>query len=73
MEGKFQKMYLTNYYLFIAKDLWQAHHQILSIIFLNKFIKLTLITLSFLRVVFSEGEGVNLTPDPSFIFLKELI
>ena len=33
-------MYLTLYNLLIAHDLWQAHHQILSIIFLNEFIKL---------------------------------
>ena len=29
-----QKIYVTYYNLLIAQDLWQAHHQILSIIFL---------------------------------------
>ena len=33
-------MYLTDYSLLIAQDLWQAHYQILPIIFLKKFIKL---------------------------------
>ena len=31
MEKKLQKPYLTNYNLFMAQDLWQAHHQILLI------------------------------------------
>ena len=34
------KQYLTYYNLMIAQGLWQAHHQILSIIFLKKFIEL---------------------------------
>ena len=33
-------MYLTDYSLLIAQDLWQAHYQIWPIIFLKKFIKL---------------------------------
>ena len=33
-----EKIYLTYYNLLIAHDLWQAHYQILSIIFLNEFI-----------------------------------
>ena len=39
MEKKLQKMYVTYYDLLTAQDLWQAHYQILSIIFLKKFIK----------------------------------
>ena len=42
MEKKLQKTYLTYYNLLIAQDLWQAHHQILSIIFLKEFIKLNI-------------------------------
>ena len=40
MEKKLQKMYLTYYNLLIAQDLWEAHCQTLSIIFLKEFIKL---------------------------------
>ena len=40
MVEKLQKIYLTYYNLLIAQDLWQAHYQILSIIFLKKFIEL---------------------------------
>ena len=41
MEKKIQKIYLTYDNLLIAQDLWQAHYQILSIIFLKEFTKLT--------------------------------
>ena len=41
---KFIKIYSTDYNLLIAQDLWQAHSQILSIIFLKKFIKLNVNT-----------------------------
>ena len=41
---KLQKIYLTYYNLLKAQDLWQAHHQILSIIFLKDFIKLNVNT-----------------------------
>ena len=44
MKKKLQKIYLTYYNLLIAQDLWQAHYQILSIIFLKEFIKLNLNT-----------------------------
>ena len=37
MEKKLQKIYLTYYSLLITQDLWQAHYQILSIIFLKEF------------------------------------
>ena len=35
-----RKAYHTYYNLMIAHDLWQAHYQILSIIFLKEFIEL---------------------------------
>ena len=44
MEKKLQKIYLTYYNLLIAQDLWQAHYQVLSIIFLKEFIKLNVNT-----------------------------
>ena len=40
MEKKLQKIYLRCYNLLIVWDLWKAHCQILSIIFLNEFIQL---------------------------------
>ena len=40
MEKKLQKIYLTYYNLLIVQSLWQAHYQILSIIFPKEFIKL---------------------------------
>ena len=40
MEKKLQKPYLADYNLLIVQDLWQAHYQILSIIFLKEFIEL---------------------------------
>ena len=40
MEKKLQKSCLTYYNILIEQDLWQAHHQILSIIFLKEFIEL---------------------------------
>ena len=39
MEKKLQKIYLTYYNLLIAQDLWQVHHQILSIIALKELIE----------------------------------
>ena len=44
MENKLQKKYPTSYNLLIAQDLWQAHCQILPIIFPKKFIELNLNT-----------------------------
>ena len=44
MEKKLQKIYLTYYNLLIAQDLWQAHFQILSIIFLKDFIEINVNT-----------------------------
>ena len=40
MEKKLQKIYLSYYNLLIAQDLWEAHCQTLSIIFLKEFTKL---------------------------------
>ena len=40
MEKKLQK-YLTDYNLLTEQDLWQVYYQILSILFLYEFIKLT--------------------------------
>ena len=40
MEKKLQK-YLTDYNLLTEQDLWQVYYQILSIIFLDELIKLT--------------------------------
>ena len=40
MEKKLPKIYVTYYNLLIAQNLWQAHYQILSIIFLRIFIGL---------------------------------
>ena len=40
MERKLHKIYLTYYNLLIVQDLWQAHYQIFSIIFLKGFIEL---------------------------------
>ena len=44
MDNKLQKIYLTYNNLLIAQDLWQAHYQILSIIFLKEFIELNVNT-----------------------------
>ena len=41
MEKNLQKLYLTDYNLLTVQDFWQAHYQVLSIIFLKKFIKLS--------------------------------
>ena len=40
MEERLQKIDLTYNTLLIVQDLWQAHYQILSIIFLKEFIEL---------------------------------
>ena len=40
MEQKLQRLYLTFYSSLIAQDLWQAHYQILLIIYLKDFIEL---------------------------------
>ena len=40
MEKTLRKIYLTYYYLLIARNLWQVRYQILSIIFLKELIEL---------------------------------
>ena len=42
MEKKLQKIYPTYYNLLIVQDLWQAHYQVLQIIFLQEFIELNI-------------------------------
>ena len=42
MEKNYKKIYLTYYNLLIAQDLWQAHYEILPIIFLKEFIELNI-------------------------------
>ena len=44
LEKKLQKIYLTYYSSLIVQDLWEAHYQILSMIFLNDFIELNVNT-----------------------------
>ena len=51
MEKELQKIYLTYYSLLIAEDLWQAHYQILSIIFLKEFIELNVNTYTMIKNV----------------------
>ena len=51
MKNKLQKTYLTDYNLFTAQDLLQAHDQILIIILLKNFIKLNVNTTTMIRNV----------------------
>ena len=44
MEKKLLKIYLTYSNLLIVQSSWQVHYQILSIMFLNEFIKLNVNT-----------------------------
>ena len=60
MEKKLQKIYLTYYNLLIAQDLWQAHYQILSIIFLKEFIKLNVNRNTMMRNVKLAELNVNI-------------
>ena len=39
MKKKLQILYLTNYNLFVAQDIWQAHYEILLIILVKEFLK----------------------------------
>ena len=43
-ENKLQKHILNLHIIFLAQDLWQAYYQILSIIFLKKFLELNINT-----------------------------
>ena len=51
MEKKLQKIYVTYYNLLIAQDLRQVFYQILSIIFLKKFIELNVNTNMIIKYV----------------------
>ena len=44
MEKKLQKIYLAYYNLLIVPDFWQAHYQILLIVFLKEFAELNVNT-----------------------------
>ena len=46
IEKKLQNLYLTDYNLLTAQDLWQAHYQILLIILLKEFRKLNVQTVT---------------------------
>ena len=46
-----QELYLTYYNLLIAQDLWQAHYQVLSTVFLKEFIALNVNTDMMIRIV----------------------
>ena len=60
MEKKLQKIYLTYYSLLIAQDLWQAHYQILSIIFLKEFIELNVNSDTMMRNVKHVKLNINI-------------
>ena len=66
MEKKLQKIYLTYYNLLIVQDLWQAHYQILSIIFLKEFIKLNVNT----RTMIENVKLVELNINIATVFLN---
>ena len=51
MEKKLQKICLTYHSLLITQDLWQAHYQILSIIFLKEFTELNVNTVTMINNV----------------------
>ena len=61
MENNLQKIYPTDYNLLIAQNLWQPHYQILSIIFLKKFIKLNVNTDTMIRNVKLMELNINIT------------
>ena len=44
MEKELQKIYLTYYNLLIVQGSWQAHYEILLIVFLSEFIKVNIYT-----------------------------
>ena len=60
MEKKLQKLYLTYYNLLIAQDLWQAHYQILSLIFLKKLVKLNVNTDTMIKNVKPAESNINI-------------
>ena len=46
-----QKLYRTYYNLLIAQNLWQAHYQVLSIVFLKEFKALNVNTDMMIKIV----------------------
>ena len=60
MEKKLQKMYPTDYNLFIAKDYWQARYQILSMIFLKEFINVNFNTDTMIKNVKLAEININI-------------
>ena len=60
MEKKLQKLYLTYYNLLIAQDLWQAHYQILSLIFLKELVKLNVNTDTMIKNVKPAESNINI-------------
>ena len=66
MEKKLQNPYLADYSLLIAQDLWQAHYQVLLIIWLNEFIKLNVNTNTMMKNV----KPVELNTKVAIVFLN---
>ena len=60
MEKKLRKLYLTYYNLLIAQDLWQAHYQILSLIFLKELVKLNVNTDTMIKNVKPAESNINI-------------
>ena len=60
MEKKLQKPYYTDYNVLILQDLWNAHYQILSIIFLKEFIKFNINTNTVIKNVKLVGLNTNI-------------
>ena len=60
MEKKLQKLYVTYYNLLIVQDLWQAHYQILSIIFLKELIELNVNTEIMIKNVRLKGLSLRI-------------
>ena len=60
-DKKSQKLYLTDYNLLIAQDLWQVHYQILLIILLKEFIKLNVNTDTLIKNVKLAESNIKIT------------
>ena len=60
MEKKLHKIYLTYHNLLIARDLWQAHYEILSIIFLKEFVELNINTDTMIKNVKLAELNINI-------------
>ena len=70
VEKKLQKTDLMYYNLLKAQDLWQAHYQILLIIFLQKFIELNVnreITIKTMKLV-----ELNISIEVVFLNIQNL-